>query len=165
MPCRNKTVLISVLVMEPVVEMVVWTGVDLWLGYFGVTTRSFLTLRVGSAELTQHPPLCHAPLPAFLTLFPLDFVLYSFDFVFSPLSLTCCVLFLRDCSVFVMVLLLLLCTPTKKISTHIYVVTPFCAGGDLLKSVVPMEGTGEARARRWFRQILLGLAYIHRKVR
>lgn len=43
-------------------------------------------------------------------------------------------------------------------------VTPYFSGGDLLKSVVPQEGTGEAKARRWFRQILLGIGYIHSKV-
>lgn len=48
--------------------------------------------------------------------------------------------------------------------THVYVVTPYCGGGDLLKMVVPGEGTGEAHARKWFRQILLGLAYVHGKV-
>ncbi|CAN0412808.1 unnamed protein product, partial [Hapterophycus canaliculatus] len=27
--------------------------------------------------------------------------------------------------------------------------------------VVPGEGTGEQQARKWFRQILLGLSYVH----
>lgn len=49
--------------------------------------------------------------------------------------------------------------------THVYVVTPYCGGGDLLKMVVPGEGTGEEQARKWFRQVLLGLAYVHGKVR
>ena len=48
--------------------------------------------------------------------------------------------------------------------THVYVVTPYCGGGDLLKMVVPEVGTGEEQARHWFRQIFLGLAYVHSKV-
>lgn len=51
------------------------------------------------------------------------------------------------------------------VRTHVYVVTPYCGGGDLLKMVVPGEGTGEPQARKWFRQVLLGLAYVHGKVR
>lgn len=51
------------------------------------------------------------------------------------------------------------------IRTHVYVVTPFFGGGDLLKMVVPDEGTGEQRARKWFGQIFLALAYVHGKVR
>eukprot|EP00903_Cladosiphon_okamuranus_P011493 g10825.t1 len=47
--------------------------------------------------------------------------------------------------------------------THVYVVTPYCGGGDLLKMVTPEVGTGVAAARKWFRQILLGLAYVHSK--
>ncbi|CAM9410920.1 unnamed protein product [Pylaiella littoralis] len=47
--------------------------------------------------------------------------------------------------------------------THVYVVTPFFGGGDLLKMVVPDEGTGEQRARKWFGQIFLALAYVHGK--
>ncbi|CAN0369749.1 unnamed protein product [Ectocarpus sp. 6 AP-2014] len=45
--------------------------------------------------------------------------------------------------------------------THVYVVTPYCGGGDLLKMVEPGEGTGEQHARKWFRQILFGLAHVH----
>lgn len=41
---------------------------------------------------------------------------------------------------------------------------PFYSGGDLLKTVVPNEGMGEPNAVKWFRQILLGLAYVHSKV-
>lgn len=51
------------------------------------------------------------------------------------------------------------------IRTRVYVVTPFCEGGDLLKMVVPDEGTGEQQAKRWFRQIFLALGYVHGKVR
>ncbi|CBJ29899.1 CBL-interacting serine/threonine-protein kinase 1 [Ectocarpus siliculosus] len=47
-------------------------------------------------------------------------------------------------------------------TTHLFVVTPFYMGGDLL-SRVELHGTGEGNARRWFRQILLGLAYIHQQ--
>ncbi|CAM9670311.1 unnamed protein product [Ectocarpus sp. 8 AP-2014] len=47
-------------------------------------------------------------------------------------------------------------------TTHLFVVTPFYKGGDLL-SQVELHGTGEDNARRWFRQILLGLAYIHQQ--
>lgn len=49
--------------------------------------------------------------------------------------------------------------------SHLYVVIPFYSGGDLLKRVVPNQGTGETKAVTWFRQILLGLAYVHSKVR
>ncbi|CAB1113601.1 unnamed protein product [Ectocarpus sp. CCAP 1310/34] len=49
-------------------------------------------------------------------------------------------------------------------STHLFVVTPFCNEGDLL-SWVEVDGIGEDKARRWFRQILLGLAHIHQQVR
>lgn len=55
--------------------------------------------------------------------------------------------------------------PCYDVRTHVYVVTPYCGGGDLLKMVVPGEGTGEKQARKWFRQILLGLAYVHGKVK
>ncbi|CAM9229064.1 unnamed protein product [Scytosiphon promiscuus] len=47
--------------------------------------------------------------------------------------------------------------------THLYVMTPFCETGDLLKCVVPGKGTGEDKARRWFRQIFLGLGYMNSK--
>lgn len=56
------------------------------------------------------------------------------------------------------------CRPPPLPSTHLFVVTPFYMGGDLL-SWVELHGTGEDNARRWFRQILLGLAYIHQQVR
>eukprot|EP00752_Nemacystus_decipiens_P009834 g8773.t1 len=47
--------------------------------------------------------------------------------------------------------------------SHVYVVIPFYSGGDLLSAVVPNEGMGEPNAARWFRQVLLGLAYVHSK--
>lgn len=49
--------------------------------------------------------------------------------------------------------------------THVYVMTPFYGRGDLLKSVVQGVGMGEDNARRWFRQIFLGLGYMHAKVK
>lgn len=49
--------------------------------------------------------------------------------------------------------------------SQLYVVTPYHFGGDLLKMVAPHEGTGEPNAAKWSRQILLGLAYVHNKVR
>ena len=36
-----------------------------------------------------------------------------------------------------------------------------CAGGELFAEVVCCQGLSEARARLYFRQILLGLAYCH----
>ncbi|CAN0136328.1 unnamed protein product [Laminaria digitata] len=47
--------------------------------------------------------------------------------------------------------------------THLYVITPLCEGGDLLKHVVVGYGLEDRLMRIWFRQILLGLAYIHSK--
>lgn len=43
-------------------------------------------------------------------------------------------------------------------------VTPFYGGGNLLSRVVPDVGMNEALARKWFRQVLLGLGFIHSKV-
>ncbi|CAN0485547.1 unnamed protein product, partial [Hapterophycus canaliculatus] len=41
--------------------------------------------------------------------------------------------------------------------------TPLCEKGDLLAAVVPDKGVGEDNAKRWFRQIFLGLGYMHGK--
>lgn len=46
-------------------------------------------------------------------------------------------------------------------NTHLYVITPLCESGDLLKQVVGGYGLEERQMRLWFQQILLGLAYIH----
>lgn len=55
--------------------------------------------------------------------------------------------------------------PLRRGRSHLYVMTPFLNGSELLKRVKPNEGTGEPNAVRWCRQILVGLAYIHNKVR
>ncbi|CAM9461743.1 unnamed protein product [Ascophyllum nodosum] len=47
--------------------------------------------------------------------------------------------------------------------THLYVVTPFCSGGDLLAKVNPNDGIEEPLVQTWFKQIFIGVGYIHRQ--
>lgn len=48
--------------------------------------------------------------------------------------------------------------------THLYLVTPLSGGGTLLQNINWL-GIEEDLAKRWFQQILLGMGYIHGKVR
>lgn len=43
---------------------------------------------------------------------------------------------------------------------HLYIITEYCAGGDLF-SVVPHGGVNETTAKYFFRQIIEGVSYIH----
>lgn len=47
---------------------------------------------------------------------------------------------------------------------QLHIITPLCEGGNLLTHVVYGYGLEERIVRKWARQILLGLAYIHSKV-
>ncbi|CAM9461673.1 unnamed protein product [Ascophyllum nodosum] len=47
--------------------------------------------------------------------------------------------------------------------THLHVITPFHSRGNLLMQVSPDVGIREPLVQMWFRQILTGVAYIHRQ--